>query len=70
MIAGKNTLTVDNFTLIEWDTTPTFPGGPIYIVNPYTSSEQGEISVYVEGGTVFPSFRIGENEGEYKKPMS
>ena len=69
LVAGKNTLSVDNFTLIEWDTTPTFPGGPFYIVNPYTPSEQGEISVYVEGGTVFPAFRIGDNEAEYKKQL-
>lgn len=66
---GKNTFFVDNFTLIEWDTTPTIPGGPIYIINPYTSKEQGEISVYVEGGTVFPSFRIGDNEEDYKTQL-
>jgi hypothetical protein len=70
LVAGKNTLVIDNFTLIEGDNTPTFPGGPIYIVNPYTPSEQGEISVYVDGGTVFPSFRIGDDEAEYRYQLS
>ena len=70
LVAGKNTLVIDNFTLIEGDNTPTFPGGPIYIVNPYTPSEQGEISVYVDGGTVFPSFRIGDDEAKYKYQLS
>ena len=70
LVAGKNTLVIDNFTLIEGDNTPTFPGGPIYIVNPYTPSEQGEISVYVDGGTVFPSFRIGDDEAEYRYKLS
>ena len=70
MVAGKNTLVIDNFTLIEGDNTPTFPGGPIYIVNPYTPSQQGEISVYVDGGTVFPSFRIGDDEAEYRYQLS
>ena len=69
LVRGKNTFFVDEFSLIEGDNTPTFPGGPFYLINPYTSSEQGEISIYVEGGTVFPSYRYGDNEEEYKKQL-
>ena len=43
-------------------------GGPIYISNPYTSDQQSQnVKVYIEGGKIFPSFRLGEDdEDEYK----
>ena len=64
--AGEQILTCDNFQLKITFDKPTFPGGPLYIINPYTSSEQGIVSIYVEGGEVFPIFRLGDNEEVYK----
>lgn len=40
-------------------------GGAVYLCNPYFASEQGEISVYIEGGGYYPIFRKGGNEKEF-----
>lgn len=46
-------------------------GGPIYIENPYTTEEQSShVKVYIEGGSLFPVLRKGENEEEYKNNLS
>ena len=66
---GKQILTCDNFKLESDYDKPTFPGGPLYIINPYTSSEKGIVSIYVEGGEVFPTFRLGDNEETYKSKL-
>ena len=66
---GEQILTCDNFQLKSTFDKPTFPGGPLYIINPYTSSEQGIVSIYVEGGEVFPTFRLGDNEETYKTKL-
>ena len=66
---GKQVLTVDNFKLKDDLKMPTFPGGPLYLINPYNSSQQSEVSVYIEGGTIFPTFTYGDNIAEYKKEL-
>ena len=66
---GKQILTVNDFKLENNLEKPTFPGGPIYLVNPYNSSQQSQVSIYIEGGKVFPTFKKGENEIEYKEKL-
>lgn len=64
---GKNILIADDFEITNNYEIATYPGGPIYISNPYNSSQQGEITVYIEGGVVFPTYRINTNETAYKE---
>ncbi len=60
---GINFITVPNYYR-DWSNT--VPGGPLYIVNPYTQSQQSDrVKVYIEGGYSFPVYRTGESEGEY-----
>ena len=66
---GKQVLVVDNFTLDDNLEFPTFPGGPAYLINPYTMIEQGEIYVYVEGGTLFPIYNGMINKTEYMQNL-
>ena len=66
LVQGRQSYTFDNFTVSSYSITAK-AGGPLYISNPYTSDEQSQnIKVYVEGGTLFPTFRLGESEDEYK----
>ena len=56
---GINFFTVERFNMKS--------GGPIYIENKYTSEEQSQnIKIYIEGGVLFPLFRINDNEEEFK----
>ena len=66
---GKQVLVVDNFTLDDNLEFPTFPGGPAYLINPYTMETQGEIYVYVEGGTLFPIYNGRTNKTEYMQNL-
>ena len=66
---GKQVLYVDNFKLKDDLKIPTFPGGPLYLINPYNSSQQSQVSVYIEGGATFPTFTFGNNITEYKKEL-
>jgi len=65
---GKNLLIADDFQVTNDYEIPTYPGG-IYISNPFNTSQQGEISVYIEGGTVFPTYRINTNETAYRENL-
>jgi len=67
--SGKQTITVDNFILEDNLKIPTFPGGPAYLINPYNSTEQGQIYIYIEGGTLFPIIKLGGDETEYKQKL-
>ena len=67
---GEQTLVVDEIKLQDDIKIPTYPGGPLYFVNPYTPEEQGNVYIYIEGGNVFPTFRLGGNVEEYKKELS
>lgn len=60
---GVNVLTVPNFTHTASFTNA---GGPLYIVNPYTSKQQNEsIKLYIEGGHTFPVFYEGGSEEKF-----
>ena len=67
---GEQTITVDDFKITEDYTLETFPGGPIYLMNPYTSEEQSQdVSIYIEGGNLFPVFRLDEDEDDYRSKL-
>ena len=67
---GKQIYTFNNFDVSNYEI-KVISGGPLYISNPYTSDEQSQnIKVYIEGGTIFPIYRLNENEEEYKSFLS
>lgn len=62
---GINFITVPNLYNSGWST-KTLPGGPVYIVNPYTEEQQSAgVKVYIEGGYSFPVYRAGDSDEEY-----
>ena len=64
---GVNFITVPSYYQ-DWDNT--VPGGPLYIVNPYTSEQQSSnVKVYIEGGYSFPVYRAGDDEDAYLKAL-
>jgi hypothetical protein len=64
---GKNVFIFDNFETNNLEI-KTNPGGPIYIINTFTSEEQSEnVKIYIEGGIFYPIFRLNDNENEFKK---
>ena len=66
LVKGRQSYQYDNFTVNSYSIT-TKAGGPLYLSNPYTSKQQSQnVKIYIEGGTLFPSYRLGENEEEYK----
>ena len=71
---GTQTIKFDDFKVDDRYTNLnefyTFPGGPIYLNNPYTKDMQSQnLSVYIEGGTLFPVYRLGYNTNEYKNSL-
>ena len=67
LVQGRQTYSFDNFTVSTYSITAK-AGGPLYISNPYTSDQQSQnVKVYIEGGTLFPAYRLGESEEEYKE---
>ena len=70
LVEGAQEIIIDDFKITEEYTTETFPGGPLYLINPYTSEEQSEnIKIYIEGGELFPVFKLDGNEEEYKNAL-
>lgn len=69
---GKNVFTVASFYDKDSYVDSSIPlGGPLYLVNPFTESEQSaNVKVYIEGGTLFPVFRRGVEESEYLKSLN
>jgi hypothetical protein len=64
---GKNILKFNNFNTEDFEEKE-ISGGPIYIENPYTSTSQSQnIKLYIEGGKIFPLFRLNDDETEFKK---
>ncbi len=61
---GLNKLTFPTFGLSYIDKDE-IRGGAVYLCNPYFPDEQGEVSVYIEGGGYYPVFRKGGNEKEF-----
>ena len=67
---GRNVFTFPNFVTNSYSYKP-IPGGPIYIINPYTEDEQSEdVKVYIEGGRFFPCFKKGDDEKEFLNFLS
>ena len=66
---GKQTLVCDDFKLNNNLKIATFPGGPLYLINPYDYSEQNPFYIYVEGGTLFPTYKIGGNKEKYLEEL-
>jgi hypothetical protein len=67
---GKNVIKVHDFDITGIEV-KVRPGGPIYIENKYTSDEQSQnVKIYIEGGVLFPYFRLDDDEEEFKKTLS
>ncbi len=70
---GKNTLTAPDFITPRKDlyaVKDVVAGGPVYISNSYLPNEQPQnIKIYFEGGTVFPVYHKGEEEGMFKREL-
>ncbi len=68
---GKNVFEVPNYLqdgYTDNEGNPLVPGGPVYIVNPYTADKQSsDVKIYFEGGDLFPVFREDGDESAYKK---
>ena len=66
---GANVITAPNLYDSSWSVS-TLAGGPIYLVNPYTSNEQSQnVKVYIEGGEVFPVYYLGDDEADYEQEL-
>lgn len=64
---GVNVLTVPNFT---YTASYTNAGGPLYLVNPYTSQQQNKsVKVYIKGGKTFPVFYMGGSEEKLQNDL-
>lgn len=65
---GKNVITAASFENDRYSNKEGLIwGGPVYLENPYTEDEQSEnVKVYIEGGSVFPVFHSGGDEGRYQ----
>lgn len=67
---GANILTTPTFDQSSYSSAVT-PGGPIYLVNPYTNQTQSDnVKVYIEGGKEFPVYRLGDSEITYKNKLA
>ena len=66
LVKGRQKYQFDKFNVSSYSITAK-AGGPLYLSNPYTSEQQSQnVKIYIEGGTLFPAYRLGENEEEYK----
>lgn len=62
---GINHFTVPDLYDAGW-TVKTAPGGPVYLINPYTAEEQSDsVRIYIEGGYTFPVYREGGDEAVF-----
>lgn len=67
---GKNTFTVPNFKTDDYSIDVPL-GGPIYICNPYSSTEQSsDVKVYIEGGALFPVLTATTDTKAYKLQLN
>ena len=66
---GINILKIKEFDISEIEVNVK-SGGPIYITNKFTSDEQSQnVKIYIEGGTLFPYFRLNDDESKFKKTL-
>ncbi|MCM1289758.1 MAG: M60 family metallopeptidase [Corallococcus sp.] len=64
---GKNEIVFPNFKANGSYTKAIAAGGPIHIINPYTSDQQSSnVKVYIEGGYLYPVFHDGDDEGTFR----
>lgn len=62
---GKNTFTVPSYYHSDYSE-PVCLGGAIYVVNPYTETEQSEnVKIYIEGGTLYPVLSKNISDDDY-----
>ena len=69
---GVNTFTVPNFKIsgANYSTYDIASGGAIYVVNPYTPSQQStNVKMYFEGCDTYPVYRKGGSESAYKREL-
>ena len=67
---GKNVLVFTYFDTQKYEF-QIKSGGPIYIENKFDENEQSQnIRIYIEGGTLFPVFRLNDDENEFKSIMN
>ena len=67
---GKNILLFPNYNTQNYDMKVN-SGGPIYIENKFTSEEQSQnIRIYIEGGILFPFFKLNDNEIDFKNTLN
>lgn len=67
---GLNLITVPDFGASSSTNPAVAGGGPIYISNPYTAKEQGEVKVYIEGAESFPVYRKLPEESSREEKIS
>lgn len=64
---GLNIIEAPAFT---YDSSFTRAGGPVYLVNPYTSADQNDsVKVYIDGGQTFPVFFSGGSERKFREDI-
>ena len=67
---GKNILKIGEFETQDIEVRVK-SGGPIYFKNEYSQDIQSKnVKIYIEGGILFPLFRINDNEKESIKRYS
>ena len=70
---GINEITVPEFKVANanYSTKDIPSGGPIYVINPYTSEQQSsEVKLYFENCDTYPYFMSGGDVAAYKKALS
>ena len=70
---GVNEITVPEFKVANanYSTKDIPSGGPIYVINPYTSGQQSsEVKLYFENCDTYPYFMSGGDVTAYKKALS
>ncbi len=64
---GKNVFVFPNFKNSGSYTQAVNGGGPIHLINPYTPEQQnGDVSIYIEGGYIYPVFHDGDDEESFR----
>ena len=67
---GKNILKIGEFETQDIEV-KVKSGGPIYFKNEFSQDIQSKnVKIYIEGGILFPLFRINDNEEEFKKILN
>ncbi len=66
---GLNVITVPEIYNNSWTNKPV-KGGAVYLINKYTSSEQGKAPIVrIEGGEEFPLFNVGDDKEAFLEKL-